>query len=273
MVTPSTARSLHGRLSLRFAREGGRTVLGDAERSPPWHIQRLLHLNRAHPALAEGVLLNTTAGLFAGDRLHLAVDVAGGAQVALTTPTVTRAYAMPEGDAESTTRLTVAAGGYLEYLPAPTLLCHDADLRQRLDLDTEAGAVAAVGEVLAFGRTAHGEGHDYRALHQRTELRCAGEIVLAEALALTPGESPDGPGLLGPYRAYGSLNLLCSALDADALLAETRLLLAGRANLRGGASLLWGQAGVAIRVLGPAPHAVHAMLRAITERFRARCCP
>src|SRR3712207_8876371 len=46
----------------RSGRESKRTVLASAERSPPWHIQRLLHLDRAHPALAEAVLLNTTAG-------------------------------------------------------------------------------------------------------------------------------------------------------------------------------------------------------------------
>jgi urease accessory protein len=288
------ARSLRGRLSLRFADDGRRTVLAHAERSPPWHVQRLLYLDPAWPALAGVALLNQTAGLFAGDRLDLAVTVEGGAAVSLSTPTVTRAYAMPEGDASVTTCLTVSSGGYLEYLPEPTLLCRDAALVQTLALDAEPGAAVALGEVLAFGRAAHGERHAYRSLTQRIELRRGGETVLAEALRLTREDAPDVPGMLGPFAAYGSLHLLPREGDPAALLARTRAALevqtgasAGASRLPGGrhqregtgqhghpgvlagASLLPGGAGVAVRVLGEAAHAVQTVLRAVVLDFRA----
>ena len=268
------ARSVQGRLHLRFARAGRRTVLTDSERTPPCHVQRLLYLDRQHPALAQVVLLNTTAGLFAGDRLDLRICLADGAAVALTTPTMSRVFGMRDGHADVTMYASVAAGSYLEYLPAGTILCRGASLRQRTELDAEAGARVALGEVVAFGRAAHGERHAYRELRQRSQLRYAGKPVLSEGLLLTPDTCPDAVGVLGPFAAYGSLQLLAGD-DNDALLAKTRSLLAREAqgHVSAAASLLPAGTGVAVRALGDSPHAVQRLLRLVCDDFRRWASP
>ncbi|MGH2584472.1 MAG: urease accessory protein UreD, partial [Dehalococcoidia bacterium] len=232
------ARSLRGRLRLSFSGAGHHTALSACERTPPFHVQRPLFLDRAHPALAHVALLNTTAGLFAGDRLDLRVCLTDRAAVALTTPAMTRAFGMPNGHAEVTTQIAVAAGSYLEFLPEATILCRDAALHQRMELDAESGAFVALGEVFAFGRRAHGEGHAYRELVQRTTLRHAGELVLAEGLTLTPERHADAAGVLGPYAAYGSLQLLTADAGCQALLTDVRSLLAREPRILSAASLL-----------------------------------
>ncbi len=261
----STARALNGRLGLRFARAGGRTVLAAAERIPPLHVQRLLYLDPCRPDLARAILLNTTAGLFAGDRLATSIEIGPDAAVEVTTPAMARAYAMPAGHAETMTRLMVAGGGYLEYVPEPTLVCADAALHTSLEIDAARDAFVAAGEVLAFGRVARGELHAYRELVEHLTVRVAGETVLVERVAFTP-ESDDVATALGGFAAYGCLHLLGPGVAG--MLNAVRFALDTRPGMVAGASLLPADAGIAVRVLGVAPHAVHAVLRVVVGRFR-----
>lgn len=248
-------------------------MLARAERTPPFHVQRLLYLDPERPRLARATVLNATAGLFAGDCFDLAVTLDTGAAVELTTPAMTRVFGMPQGEAGVSLRISAAAGSYLEYLPEPTLLCRAASLTQRTLVDIEEGATAAVGDVVAFGRLAAGERHAFRGLDQRNEFRAAGETILAERLQLTPAQSPDAAGVLGAYGTYGSLQIVAEEQTIGTLLTEVRAPFAQRGDLLGGASLLPAHAGIAVRVLGGAPHAVHRVLRAILDRVRALCCP
>ena len=264
---PLTARAVHGRLRLHVTGDGGRTRLASAVRTPPFHVQRLLYLDPARPALARIVLLNTTAGVFAGDRLDLSVRVSGGATVELTTPAMTRAFGMPDGHAEVSLLLIVECS-YVEYLPEPTVLCRDADLRQDTAIELSGDAVVAAGEVVAFGRAAHGERHAYRGLSLRTEVCRGGVPLLAEALSLGPEDDRQMFGVLGGAAAFGSLQLVCGRCDPADELRCVRASLADGTGIWGGASLLAGDAGIAGRVLGDSAHATQAALRRLVAGFR-----
>ena len=253
-----------------MAHDGRRTVVVDAERTPPFHVQRPLYLDPDHPALARIVLLNTTAGLCAGDRLRLDLHVSDGALVEVTSPTMSRVFGMREGYAAAGARIVATGLSYVEYLPEPAVLCADAALCQRTEVDLDADAVVACGEVVAFGRAAHGELHAYRALALRTELRRMGTPILAEALQLRPRAEQSMIGMLGDAAAYGSLQLICGHCDPVDDLRRARTSLAGAAHVWGGASLLSGGAGVAVRVLGDSAHATQVVLRSLTSDFRRR---
>jgi urease accessory protein len=242
-------------------------VLRRAERKPPFHLQRLLTLDAARPRLAHATVLNTTAGIFAGDRLRLEVQVAPGAAAAIGTSAAGRAFGMPDGHGEVETRIEVEAGGYLEYLPRPLILCRDTALRQRTVLEVVEGGRLAWGEVIAFGREAHGERHAYRELQSRLELWVAGRLVLAEALRLDGGSEATAPGMLGNFAAAGVLLLACPEEEAAVLLTQVRQRLA--AEPAAGASLLHGVSGIAVRLLGGSAHAVYEVLHALCLAFRA----
>lgn len=262
-------RSLAGSLALRAVADGsGITRIVEIERCPPMQVQRPLYLDAAHPGVATVQIINATAGLFAGDDLRLRIDVSSGARLAVSTPAMTRVYTMPR-DATATGRveLRVRADAYLEYLPAPTMLCRDAELQEEKRIDIDAEAHAAIGEVWAFGRVAHGELHAYRELHARTELYCGGALVLADALVLKPSEASPGPSV-GRYAAYGALTLAGPRVDA-ALLARVRGVLdEGHRQIVAGASTLSREGGVAVRVLGASAHSVHATLQGVIAEFR-----
>jgi urease accessory protein len=272
-LTLANGRSLQGCLSLRFAHNGERTVLAEAERSPPFHVQRLLYLDACRPALAHAAILNTTAGLCAGDRLVLTIRVQHGAAVEVTTPTSTRVFSMGSGEAESQTHIIVESGGYLEYVARPVILCRDAALRLRTRVDVDQGGIAAIGEVLAFGRVAAGECHAYRSLDQRTDLTYAECLILTEALRLTREQSPDATGVLGRSAAYGTLHLLGIEPDTSPWVMEVREILGGLRGVVGGVSILHTGSGLAVRLLGDRPHAVYEALRSVAVWFRGRLAP
>ncbi len=262
-------RSLAGSLALRAVADGdGMTRLVEIERRPPMQVQRPLYLDAAHPGLATVHLINATAGLFSGDDLGLRIDVCNGARLAVGTPAMTRVYTMPDGGtATSRVDLRVGAGGYLEHLPAPTILCREAALLQEMHIDLAQDAHVAIGEAWAFGRAAHGELHAYRELHARTELRRAGSLVLADALVLGPLLDSPGP-LVGCYAAYGTLTLTGPRVDA-ALLAGIRRLLDERASpILAGASTLARDGGIGVRVLGASANSVQTTLIDLMSEFR-----
>lgn len=268
LVPDIGARSLTGSLRLRAVADGNAiTRLVEIHRTAPMQVQRPLYLDAAHPGFATAHVINATAGLFAGDDLRLQIDVGIGARLAVSTPTMTRAYATPGGGAaKSFVGLRVHAGGYLEYAPAPTILCCDASLYQETHIDVAGDAHAAVSEVWAFGRAAHGEMHAFRQLDARSELHVGGTLVLADALRLRPGEDPP-EAAVGGYAAYGTLALIGSGVGVP-LLDRVRCELNSQGNNLGGASLLPREAGVSVRVLGASPTGVRTVLDRLIVAFR-----
>ena len=263
-------RSLAGSLALRaVADSGGITRVVEIERRSPMQVQRPLYLDAAHAGLANVHVINATAGLFAGDDLKLRIDVGSGARIAVTTPAMTRVYAMPDGGAAtSRVDLHIRGGGYLEYLPAASILCEGAALRHEMRVDVEVDAHAVVGEVWAFGRVAHGELHAYRELCARTELWRGESLVLADALALKPVDaSPEAA--VGSYAAYGTLTLSGARVDAALLMGVRRLLDERGGQILAGASTLVRDGGIGVRVLGVSANSVQVTLENLMSEFRS----
>lgn len=271
VCAPESARSVRGELRFVAAPDAsGITRVVSASRSAPLQVQRPLYLDPARACLATVNVVNATAGLFQGDAVSLCVDVLPGAAIELRTPTMTRAYAMgSSAHATAHVQLRVATAAYVESLPSAVLLCASAALRQETRVDLAGGAHAAVGEIWAFGRAAHGELHAYRELDAKTEIRCDGVLMLADALVLRPADGLAGTAT-GGYAAYGSL-VLGGPLAGSECLAQVRESLAAHPGVVGGASMLQRGWGIGVRALGTSAHAVDAALRAIVAEFRQRC--
>lgn len=179
-----------------------------------------VHLSKPHHdagALVVNVV-NPTAGLLAGDRLRLAVEVAAGARLVLTTPSATRVHTMRgDGRAETRQAFRVAAGGSLECWPEPLIPQRGARYHQHTDLALEPGAELVFLETVAPGRVAHGEAFAFAELRWATDLRFGERPLVRERYRLTPG------GLtLGALRRrfptgyWGSLFLVAPGFSARA---------------------------------------------------------
>ncbi len=151
-----------------------------------------VHLSKPHHdagALVVNVV-NPTAGLLAGDRLRVRVEVAPGARLVLTTPSATRVHTMRgDGYAETRQEFRVAAGGSLESWPEPLIPQRGARYRQRTAIALAPGAELLFLETVAPGRVASGEAFEFRELSWATDLRLGGRLRVRERYRITLGHT------------------------------------------------------------------------------------
>jgi len=174
------AASLHGVFRIRCAAESGGTVLAAREVSAPFHLSK--------PYWTGEVLLvqavNATAGVFAGDRMELDVEVAPGARVLFTSPSASRIHAMPRGEAVMEQVCRVRAGGWLEVRPELFIPQAGCRYRQFTRLEVERGGALFFAETLAPGRVARGERFAFEEVRWAMDLVYAGRRVARERYAL-----------------------------------------------------------------------------------------
>ena len=193
-----------GRLRLVVGLDGtGRCSIREQYNS---QLHRVLQLVPGDAA-EEGIvyLLNPTGGIVQGDDLEAEIRVEAGAHAIVTAPSATKVHRMDRGGATAKTRLRVAAGATLEYLPEPLIPHAGARFVEDLELDVEAGGRALAWEVLSPGRAARGESLAYDRLEFRVRLREAGRTVLLDRSAIVPAEGLDGPAVLSRHTHYGVL--------------------------------------------------------------------
>ncbi len=153
-----------GFLSARFARDGAGTSLSALRWQPPLQAMRLLHPDGPRGA-AELVLATLGPGLMGGDRHRVQIEAGPGARARVTTTGAARVLAA-RSDEPTLVRvdLAVEAGGYLEWLPHPTIVQAHARYGQHVRLALAPEARAIVGEIVVPGRLAAGERFAFREL-------------------------------------------------------------------------------------------------------------
>ena len=123
------------------------------------------------------------------------------------------------------TDLKAGDGAWMEWLPQEAILFDGARLRRTTSLDVAGEGRAMAGELLVFGRTAHGERFTYGLARDAWEVRRDGRLIWADALHLDGDIAGilDHPGCFGGAAAYGTI--LYAAPDADRHLDAARSLL------------------------------------------------
>ena len=147
------------------------------------HGSLRLRMLRAR-ATCEAVLINTGGGIAGGDRLTLDFDVGAQAGVVITTQAAEKIYRAEHEPSAISTRITVAAGGRIDWLPQETILFDRARLVRRLDVDLAPDATLTALECVVLGRSAAGETVESGGLRDRWRIRRDGRLVLAEDVRL-----------------------------------------------------------------------------------------
>ena len=213
-----------GVLRLSFKRRGNATVLGDLRQEGCLKAR----FPRADPPAWPGaVLLNTAGGIAGGDRLETCVEAGPGTAATLASQAAERVYrALPGSSAHVCNAVRVAEGAALEWLPQETILFDGCALRRHLHIDLAPDAWFVAAESLVFGRTAMGEEVRHAALHDRIDLRRAGQLILRDAIRLdgAAAELLDRPAIARGARAVATL--LHAAPDAALRLDALRTALA-----------------------------------------------
>jgi urease accessory protein len=168
---------------LRIAQLGTRSVVTRAFATSP--LRLLTPQNHGHAAW---VFTSTYGGgLVGGDAVRLAIDVGPGATALLQTQASTKVYRSPLG-ASSRVDATVAEEAQLLVLPDPTVCFAGASYRQDQRVEVARGATLVLLDWMTAGRRGSGERWRFDRYDSRLTVRHEARTVLADAIALGPGE-------------------------------------------------------------------------------------
>jgi len=203
-----------GELVLAMRRRGAATVLSDLRQAG---CLRARFPRALDPAWPEAVLLNIGGGVVAGDRLDTTVLLGPDAQATVAAQAAERVYRAVDGSPPALvrTRLDVAPGAFLEWLPQDTILFDASALDRHTEIALAADARFLGVECLVFGRAAMGETLRRLVLRDVIRLRRDGRLLLHDALRV------DGDAAVLRRRATAAGagaagTLLFAAPDAEA---------------------------------------------------------
>jgi urease accessory protein len=179
----------------------GRSVVTRIAGAVPWRV-RVLPTNGRWARI---VLVQSCAGLLAGDRFTLTVDVEAGARLRIEELGATLVY--PDrgaGPASSVARLTVGEEARLVWRAAPLIAACGCSARREVVVELEPGARLLLAESLALGRFGEPPG----ALQLASRVSLGGRPLLAETIDTGERE------LLGSAVVAGRARMIASALLA-----------------------------------------------------------
>jgi urease accessory protein len=235
-------------LDLSFARRGERTVLERRRFRWPFVLTRTFALD-SRPRHMLTVIVQTSSGALHGeDRLSQRFEVGENAAAHVTTQGASAVHRASSGlESRDSVRLSVAQGGFLEYLPEPRILFPGAALEQTLEIECAPGGTALVGDAFTIHDMGC-SGRGFRRFRSAMILRCGGDPVLVDRMDI----NALGAGKSASFRAFASLVLAApgSGRSIAPLADELSASLALLPGLYGAASLLPAKAGVGVRLAG-----------------------
>lgn len=151
----------------------------------------------------EAIVVNTGGGIVGGDRLRLDVTLGPDATVTMTNVAAEKVYRSAGPFATIDTRLDLASGARLDWLPQETILFDAARLRRAFEVTMDGAASLLAAEVVVFGRLASDEPAIHGAFRDRWRVRRDGRLVFADDTRLDGaiGATLDRPALGGGARA------------------------------------------------------------------------
>ncbi|MBV9249080.1 MAG: urease accessory protein UreD, partial [Acetobacteraceae bacterium] len=172
-----------GGLKVAFKRRGSATVLDRLRQSGCLKVRS----PRVEPdEWTTAVVLNTSGGITAGDRLESTFVLGPGAQASITSQAAERFYrALPnEAPAQVRARVRIENGAAAEWLPQETILFDGCAMDRRLEVELEEDADFLGLEMLVFGRAAMGETVRRARARDVIRVRRNGALVLHDAVRL-----------------------------------------------------------------------------------------
>jgi urease accessory protein len=236
-----------GRVELRFARRGADTRLSHLYQRDPCRAL-FPNVDSGEPPLA--VIVTTSGGVVGGDALGYSIHAGRRTACTVTTQAAEKVYRSDGAASTIHVRVRAGADAACEWVPQETILFDRARLRRETEVDLGPRARLIAGEMVVFGRAAHGERVTDGLLYDSWRVRRSGRLVWADALSLD-GAIADSMALPAAFGGAGAIaTLLYCAEDAPGRLDRVRALLSGAGQgCRAGASCIGDV--LVTRILGP----------------------
>jgi urease accessory protein len=210
-----------GAADIRFGRRDGISRLAQLYQRDPLRV--LFPVPAAgDPPVA--VIVTTSGGLVAGDRLDIHVELAQGAAAHVTASAAEKVYRSTGRTTAIRQTLSIGPGAALEFLPPETILFDGARLQRQTIIDLAPGSAFLGGDIIVFGRRARGERFASGFLREVWELHCDGDLVWGDALHLEDdvGRIIDDPACFDGAAAFATMILSPPAGDVGSLLESAR---------------------------------------------------
>jgi urease accessory protein len=198
---------MNGTLELAFDNRGvaGATRLAHLHQAAPL---RALFPETCRMDLPVIALTATCGGFTGGDRMATSIAMGAGTKAMAIAQAAEKLYRSTGSETRIEIALDVEAGGWLEWLPQETILFNGARMRRRTEIALAADAAVLAGEILVFGRSAHGESMTGGLVHDAWSVQRDGVLIWADrfhAADALLAEALEHPAALKGMRAAAML--------------------------------------------------------------------
>jgi urease accessory protein len=258
----------HARLHLDYRQEAARTVARFRHDGP---LRILQSLYPEGDAICHNVLVHPPGGLVGGDTLDIDIEAADGSHGLITTPGASRFYRSEGELALQRTRIRLAKGARLEWLPLEAICYSGCQAENRLSIEAEPGAEMIGWDVTALGLPNANQPFERGTYLQHIEVPGVwlerGRIDAADHRLL---QSPLG---FGGHRCIASLFFVSGSpatrARREALLAHARALLEAHGLSDSAGATSPHPEIVVLRVLAPVVEPAMQLLREVWQAWRA----
>jgi len=222
-------------LELRVETRASCSLLAHSRHHGPLRVQRAFYPEG--PGVCHVCVLHPPGGVVPGDQLDFDVRVGAAARALVTTPAATKIYRSDGRRAAQRTRLSVAPGATLEWLPQESIVFDGARIDFETTVALEGDAVFIGWDVQCLGRPAIAERFTFGQCRSSLEIVRDGVPLFIERAAYEGGSDvlQGGFGLAG-HCALGTMVVVsreAAALDivravvpppsAEGLFSATRI--------------------------------------------------
>ncbi len=226
---------------------------------PPLHLAKSYEDDQ----WALNLLMSPTAGLLAGDKIEINIQVLNQAKAAVISPAACRVHTMQNGSASIYQHYQVSNQSILDIWAAPLILQKQASLKQDTRVDIDASSTLFMLESIMPGRSAYAESFSFDSWSSKLEIYLDQELLVYENFTVKPGQGDVKDWqTFYPDAHYASFYYISPQVD-KAFIAQLHELELG-VDTKLGASLCTNNKGIGIKLLSR--NSLHLRKAIITVR-------
>ncbi|WP_019499799.1 urease accessory protein UreD [Pseudanabaena sp. PCC 6802] len=269
IAKPPTDRNVwHGKLELDFANRDGATHVKHSYSQAPWKLQRPFYPEGDR--ICHSVLLHTAGGMVGGDRLSAEINLAENTHALITTAAAAKIYRSNGLIAQQSTRIQIAAGAYLEWLPQDSIIFDGAIYNQHLHVELAPQATWCGWEVCRYGRTARGESFLSGQVRSHTEVWQQGRPLWIDRQRLSGGaDTIHSPHALAGQPVVANLAFIGQVIPTEIVeQARTLVKTAIKGEMQGEFGVTRLEQGIICRYRGASSLEARTWLIAVWQMLR-----
>ena len=243
-----------GALILRLEQDksNGKTSVKDQYSRVPLYTQRALYLEEALSNMAYMYIISPSGGMLQGDRYRMDITLRNHAFAHITTQGATRLYRMEKNYATQIINIDVGEDCYFEYIPDQVIPYRDSRFYQEANLRVHDNATLLYSEIITPGRVASGEHFDYDICYMKAIAKDhTGGLKFTDVAILEPKKRDMKVfGVLSNHDVVGNMYIITKNKKLQEINTNVNAVLKAIPKVYGGATILPGNSGVGIRMLG-----------------------